>query len=377
MKEARLLKALTEIQEEFIQEAAPPAKPRKRRWKVWAGLAACLCLAAALPLFSLVSQSSGERCYCYVPDWEYGLTTGPDGGSVYFCYEDGVYRHTPGLTTPVKLGDFKGIFQETETGLYCVDQDTGDVDQVEENALAGLGAIPVNDSFGRHGYQFISAAEGKLYWCRDEYPDSGREVVTYETSCTGSETRRLFSTPYYAAQGTPMAQHMAGDSIYFMAKGGILQRYNLDTQEVVTVYNHFWSQLAEPLDWYFFKDFVLCKVTQYEVNSDGTHSVTGHPFYVLPYDGSPARYLTEDTNVGAAPVLWNDTLYYYTLLHPDGDRAVLPVSCHPVTGAVTPLGSEELATQELAVCQSGLYYVDDYALYYWNFDTQNARRILK
>ncbi|MBP3318831.1 MAG: hypothetical protein J6K94_02395, partial [Ruminiclostridium sp.] len=87
MKHERIFRALSGVREEYIQEAAPPAKPKRRWWMAGAGLAACLCLvilAVALP-FGGTGDSCGSN---EPPGWEYDLTASPDGQYVYFCYED-------------------------------------------------------------------------------------------------------------------------------------------------------------------------------------------------------------------------------------------------------------------------------------------------
>lgn len=371
MKEERLLRALAQVDEAYIQESAPPAKP-KVPWKKWAVLAACLCLAIALPVMSLTGRTMGS-CPADIPCWEYGLTASAGGEGVYFCYEDGMYYHAPGLDSPVRLADFRGYFQETEDGILCVNEETGDVYAAEGAALTRLGSLPPEDSTGR--LRLISAREGKLYWCQEESPDGQSTVVTYETDCTSGGTRRLFSTPYHGFQTTSMTQHIRGESIYFMARGGILQRYDLDSQEVVTVYNHFWSQLAEPYKWYFFPDFVLCQVIQYEENGDGTNSVTGYPFYILPYDGSAARFLTDITGF-VTPVLWEGKLYYTDRPDPEKDQTIVPVSCDPATGEITALGEKALEADDLAVCAGGLYYVNEDTLYYYHFASGHTDQIL-
>lgn len=51
MKEKKLLKALTDVKEGYIEEAAPPAKKpvrRRSRWLKWGGMAACLVLAVSV-----------------------------------------------------------------------------------------------------------------------------------------------------------------------------------------------------------------------------------------------------------------------------------------------------------------------------------------
>lgn len=372
MKEERLLRAFTQVDEAYIQEAAPPAKP-KVPWKKWAVLAACLCLAIALPVVSLTGRT-GKSCPADIPYWEYGLTASAGGEGVYFCYEDGMYYHAPGLASPVRLGDFRGSFQETEDGILCVNEETGDVYAAEGAALTRLGSLPLEDSTGR--FRLISAREGRLCWCQEESQDGQSIVVTYETDCAGSGTRRLFSTPYHGFQTTSMTQHIRGGSIYFMAKGGILQRYDLDSQEVVTVYHHFWSQLAEPYKWYFFPDFVLCQVIQYEEKEDGTHSVVGYPYYLLPYDGSAAWYLTDITSLGGDPVFRDGRIYYTARPDPEKDRTIVLVSCDPATGQITALSGKALAADDLAVCTGGLYYVAENTLCYRDLASGQERQIL-
>lgn len=381
MKHFRIFQALTEVKEEYIQEAAPPAKPKRQWWKAGAGLAACLCLITAL-----VTMPFGGRGSCEnePPGWEYSLTASPDGESVYFCYEDAVYRHTPGDKHPTKLteytgidvpAEFNGTFRQTETGFYCIDQDTGTVYRVEGTQLFHLGTIPVNETVIRQ-FHFISYENDTIYWsCREHYNDP--EYVVYATSCTGSQTLRLFSTPAFGHSEVSYREHMAGDSIYFMAKGGILQRYDLESQDVSVVYNHFWSMKAEPVEWYFFEDFLLCRCIQYEPNGDGTHRQTGHPFYTLPYDGRDAYPLTDATNFGAAPVYADGSLWYATLLYPDGEKTLSFVSCDPASGTITPIHEIEDSPEYLTVCGNGLYYVDDYALRCLDLNTGQDTRILK
>ena len=137
---------------------------------------------------------------------------------------------------------------------------------------------------------------------------------------------------------------------------------------------------AEPWEWYFFEDFVLCRCIQYEPNDQGTHDQVGHPFYVLPYDGSNSYFLTDLINYNADPVYVQDTLYYLTILDVNApQRDVLPVACDPVTGDLTPLADQELGEHvfNIAHCGSGLYYTDDYTLWYYDFDTKKDTRILK
>ena len=381
MKHLRIFQALTEVKEEYITEAAPPAKPKRQWWKAGAGLAACLCLAAAL-----VTMPFGGRGSCEnePPGWDYNLTASPDGEYVYFCYEDAVYRHTPGDKHPTKLteyigvdvpAEFNGTFRQTETGFYCIDQDTGNVYQVEATQLFHLGTIPVNENVIRQ-FQFISYENDTIYWsCREHYDDP--EYVVYATDCIGSQTLRLFSTPVFGYSEVSYREHMADGSIYFMAKGGILQRYDLETQEVSVVYNHFWSMKAEPVEWYFFEDFLLCRCIQYEPNGDGTHHQTGHPFYILPYDGRDAYPLTDATNFGAAPVYADGSLWYATLLYPDGEKTMSFVSCDPIRGTITPIHEIEDSPEHLAICGSGLYYVDDYTLRCLDLNSGKDTRILK
>ena len=383
MKHFRIFHALTIVKEEYIQEAAPPGKPKRQWWKAGAGLAACLCLVAALVTVPFGGRGSCEN---EPPGWEYSLTASPDGEYVYFCYEDAVYRHTPGNKHPTKLNEyigidvpaeFNGTFRQTETGFYCIDQDTGAVYRVEGTQLFHLGTIPVNKTVIRQ-FQFISYENDTIYWsCREHYDDP--EYVVYATDCIGSQTLRLFSTPAFGYSEISYREHMADGSIYFMAKGGILQRYDLETREVSVVYNHFWSMKAEPWEWYFFEDFVLCDCIQYAANDQGTHDQVGHPFYVLPYDGSDAWYLTDCTNYNADPVYIRDTLYYQTILDVyASQRDILPVACDPITGELTTLAEEELAeyVDSIAIVNGGLYYTTDYDLWYYDFDTANSTCVL-
>ena len=383
MKHFRIFHALTNVKEEYIQEAAPPGKPKRQWWKAGAGLAACLCLVAALVTVPFGGRGSCEN---EPPGWEYSLTASPDGQSVYFCYEDVVYRHTPGDKHPTKLteyigvdvpAEFNGTFRQTETGFYCIDQDTGDVYRVEGTQLFHLGTIPVNENVIRQ-FQFISYENDTIYWsCREHYDDP--EYVVYATECIGSQTLRLFSTPAFGYSEISYREHMVDGSIYFMAKGGILQRYDLETREVSVVYNHFWSMKAEPWEWYFFEDFVLCRCIQYAPNQEGTHDQVGHPFYVLPYDGSDAYFLTDCTNYHAAPLYAEDTLYYLTILDVSApQRDILPVACDPVTGDLTPLADQELGEHvfNIALCGRDLYYTADYDLWCYDLTSGQPTRIL-
>lgn len=374
MKHERIFRALSGVREEYIQEAAPPARPKRRWWMAGAGLAACLCLvilAVALPF-----GGTGDSCSSNEPPgWEYDLTPSPDGQYVYFCYEDAIYRHSPQEKHPTKLAEFRGFFRQTETGLYCIQEATGDVYRVKGAELDHLGTIPVTGE----RFQFISYEDGTIYWSGREQTDSGQERVVYATNCTDGQTLRLFGTPVFGYSYPPHREHMAGGSIYFMAKGGILQRYDLETQEVSAVYDRFWSMKAEPWTWYFFQDFVLCQCIQYEPNDQGTHDQAGHPFYVLPYDGSDAYPLTDCTNYFSDPVYFQDTLYYMTILDLHAtQRDILPVACDPATGELTPLAEEELAeyVDSIAVCTNGLYYTADYDLWYYDFGTGQSTQIL-
>jgi len=376
VKHLRIFQALTDVREEYIQEAAPPARPKRQWWKAGAGLAACLCLVTVLitlPFGGRGGDGSSESHH--PPGWTYNLTTGPDGQSVYFCHENAVYRHTPGDNRPTRLADFDGAFRQTETGFYCTDQTTGDVYRVEGTQLFRLGTIPVNEDVIRR-FQFIDYENDTLYWSCEECPDSGPENVVYATDCTGSQTLRLFSTPdplYHV----PLDQYMTEGGIYFMAKGGILQRYDLETQEVMVVYNHFWSWKAEPKAWFFFEDFILCQVIQYAPNDQGTHDIVGHPFYILPYDGSDACYLANETNYDAPPVYWDGLLWYATLLYPDGEKGMYLVSCDPATGEITPIFPMEDGPDHLAVCDTGLYYTEKGELRYYDFGAQRDSCILE
>lgn len=375
MKHHRIFHALTNIKEEYITEAAPPAKPKRQWWKAGVGLAACLCLVV-LTVTIPFGRSGGDACSEHAPPgWDYNLTASPDGEHVYFCYEDAVYRHSPDLKHPTKLADIQGVFRQTETGFYCTDLTSGDVYRVEGTDLFRLGTIPVTEDNIRR-FQFIGYENDTIYWSSQEHPDSGQENVVYATSCTGSQTLRLFSTPD-PLHHVPLNQHMADGSIYFMAKGGLLQRYDLETQEIVVVYNHFWSMKAEPTEWFFFEDFILCQVVQYAPNDQGTHDIVGHPFYILPYDGRDAFPLTDATNFGAAPVYADDSLWYAALLYPDGEKGMYLVSCAPATGDITPIFQTEDAPGYLAVCDTGVYYTEKDELRYYDFGAQKDSRILK
>ena len=68
MKEKRLLKALGQVDADYIEEASPTQQTKRPRWMKWSVLAACLCLVVFSAirhfycLFILQHLKKAPRC---------------------------------------------------------------------------------------------------------------------------------------------------------------------------------------------------------------------------------------------------------------------------------------------------------------------------
>jgi len=320
-----------------------------------------LCLTAALLLSACVQSHNCEEPEIYK---SYDLAA--QGDTVYFSAFDKLWYHQPGDKEPTQLAQFRGLFFQTPHGLYCFDEYCADETAPDVYQVSGTELIPVtNLPPEARRLTILDVTDGAVYWSSADQIWSeaeGSRIPTYRTDCATGETSVIFAAP-----DIQPPQRMADGKLWFTAKGGIFQYYDLETEEVVTYCNSFWSYKAEPYTIFYYEDFILCYCIQYAPNEDGTHHETGKCYYRLDYGSSEPVYLTEYEWYSYRPWLLDDTLYYPSY---DGSEKNHLVALDPRTGQVTKLTDQPFDTRELAVTNKGFYYEKDYDLYCYDYTTE-------
>ena len=314
----------------------------------------CLFLSAC------VQSHNCEEPEIYKP---YDLAS--QGDTVYFSAFDKLWYHQPGDKEPTQLAQFRGLFFQTPHGLYCFAEYCADETAPDVYQVSGTELIPVtNLPPGARRLTILDVTNGAVYWSSADKIWSeaeGSHIPTYRTDCATGETSVIFAAP-----DIQPPQRMADGKLWFTAKGGIFQYYDLETEEVVTYCNSFWSYKAEPYTIFYYDDFILCYCIQYEPNDQGTHDVKGYCYYRLDYGSSEPVYLTEYDWYSYRPWLLDDTLYYPSY---DGSEKNHLVALDPRTGQVTKRTDQPFDTRELAVTHQGFYYTENYDLYCYDYST--------
>ncbi|MBR5534730.1 MAG: hypothetical protein IKU62_07785 [Ruminiclostridium sp.] len=299
----------------------------------------------------------------------YDLTA--DGDTVYFNAYDKVWSHQPGDKEPTELAQFRGLFFNTPHGVYCFDEycadnNTPDLYQVQGNELIPVGNLPEE----ARRLTILDVVDGVIYWSSMDtiWTEKGEDLVpTYRTDCATGETTVLFAAP-----DIQRPERMADGKLWFTAKGGIFQYYDLETGETVTYCNAFWSYLAEPYTVFYYEDFILCYCIQYAVNEAGTYGVTGYCYYRLDYGSSQPVFLSDYTWHSNRPWLLDNTLYFPGY----GEGDIYLVALDAQTGQLTQLTQERFIPEELAVTRRGFYYTENYDLYCYDYATEKIIRLV-
>ncbi|MCM1025895.1 MAG: hypothetical protein NC432_05640 [Roseburia sp.] len=68
MKEKRLLKAMSQVEEKYVEEAAPAQHIKKTSWLKWGAMAACLALVCVFAVHFIAAHNDGETASHGVAD---------------------------------------------------------------------------------------------------------------------------------------------------------------------------------------------------------------------------------------------------------------------------------------------------------------------
>ena len=338
MNTKKFSEAMTGVDDKYYEEAAQYEQKRKSpAWLKWCAMAACLCLLiiGAINAGNLFLWRSG------CGQTSYNVTLAD--GRMYCIHNNSVYLYETNNSTQKKLADFNGVLTRTRSGLYLMNEATGEVYLIFDSTLSLVESI-TPDSI------LIDVLDDKIYY--RTYQNDGAYSVMEKDLTEGT-----ISEVISVSEGHMIAQKIINDELYYCTteNGGIISAVDIQTKEDKTIYKFPGTNEINMNSVVFFDDFILIKTEQ--------------GLYSMGYNDTETTFLSEYVPTTGALDYFNNKLYFVVAFPLNEDDEAYEyteelISLNVQTGeisTVTQLTNENGTTQtytEIVVCDSGYFYTE-------------------
>ena len=363
MRKEELFNIIGEVDEQKVAAAGMAMNTKKKSrpaWVKWGAMAACLCLVV-VGAFMGHNNDFGKMACGHT---NHSITVTQNG--VYFAETDsGVYFYNVANEETTEVAKFNGTFCKTTSGIYLLNNSSGELYIVENAEITNVGTLDYNSPDyikDLHSIDLIDIQDNVAYWT-SVYQDKNTNDIykaVFATNLTTSEKSELLTL--YGSN--PFKGGIVAGNLYFLnrVENNKIELLNLSTYDRVTVYE-MPEDFKEISNMVFYEDMIVFE------------SSTG--MYQLDYDTAEIEKLTDIIPTTNALDRVGNELYYVA----ERQEEVL-ISLNLQTGEVVELVEIEGHTYtELVACEGGYYFTDpsdtNGGLFYYDFVTGSAVQISK
>lgn len=280
----------------------------------------------------------------------------------------GVFCYNPVDKSPLRLGDIPAVFTQAQSGDYCTDITTGDVYELDGNAMTQVGTLPLTedqpeltliDVLGDTIYYYGRIDGGFALYALDTQRGNTREL--YRREETGYEIQGAYIRDWKLYYWT--LYHTADPEIFALDLN-TGERRKLDFFPSRPLYR--FDNIA------FYEDGIFVSAAFYDVS--------GCTCCWLDYETQESKQLFFPTRLeeyAIGPITRDGDTFYWREKEWPGNSAYRIVECDMRTDTVTRWEETvPLETNDLRAYADGYYYTQiEGGIYYYDRSTARTERI--